>query len=58
MESIATYTIANQNKIPVLSIKMISDNIVTCEEYNREIGLYLQDYILKFLTDFIKKYKI
>ena len=58
MESIATYTIANQNKIPVLSIKMISDNIVTGEEYNREIGLYLQDYILKFLTDFIKKYKI
>ena len=58
MESIASYTLANQNNIPIIAIKMISDNILTGEEYNREVGLYLQDYILKFLKDFIKKYKM
>ena len=49
MESIATYTIANQNNIPVISIKMISDNILTGEEYQREIGLKLQDIIIEYL---------
>ena len=48
----------DSDNIPIIAIKMISDNILTGEEYNREVGLYLQDYILKFLKDFIKKYKM
>ena len=40
MESIATYTIANQNKIPVISLKMISDNILTGEEFDGMISTY------------------
>lgn len=54
MESIATYTIANKCGIPVLSIKMISDNILTNEEYDRDVGLYLQDYMMKFLLKIIR----
>lgn len=50
MESIATYTIANCQNIPVISIKMISDNSLIGEEYNREVGKYLNVYILKYIT--------
>ena len=53
MESIAVYTLANQYNIPVISIKMISDNSLIGEEYNREIGIYLQDYILNYLKQLI-----
>lgn len=55
MESIATYTIANQQNIPVISIKMISDNSITGEEYNRQMGKYLEKYIVEYLTKIIKK---
>lgn len=54
MESIATYTIANLWNIPVISIKMISDNSILGEEYNREIGIYLQEYIFKYLVQLIE----
>lgn len=53
MESIATYTIANQQNIPVISIKMISDNSITNEEYNREVGKNLESYIYKYLIEII-----
>ena len=57
MESIATYTIANQNNIPVISIKMISDNILTGEEYNREVGIELQKIMIKYLEELLKRYQ-
>ena len=57
MESIATYTISNQYNIPVISIKMISDNSITGEEYNREVGIYLQEYTLIYLKELIKNKK-
>ena len=56
MESIATYTISNQNNIPVIAIKMISDNIITNEEYKREVGEELQIIILDYLKKLIKEY--
>ena len=49
MESIAIYSIANKYNIPVISIKIISDNSLIGEEYNRNVGEYLQDYIYKYL---------
>ena len=58
MESIATYTLANQCNIPVISIKMISDNSLIGEEYNREVGKYIGEYILKYLDKLIIKLKI
>ena len=50
MESIATYTIANSLNIPVISIKMISDNSLTGEEYNREIGKNLEKFIIEYIN--------
>ena len=49
MEAISIYTVANQAEVPVISIKMISDNSLTGEEYDREVGKYLDRYILKYL---------
>lgn len=54
MESIATYTIANNQNIPVISIKMISDNSLLEEEYNREVGKYLEQYIIEYLNQLTK----
>ena len=49
MESVAIYRIANKYNIPVISIKIISDNSLIGEEYNRNVGEYLQDYIYNYL---------
>ena len=57
MECIATYTICNQLNIPVISIKMISDNSITNIPYQREVGTFLQDYMLKYLKRIILELK-
>lgn len=49
MESVAIYRIANKYNIPVISIKIISDNSLIGEGYNRNVGEYLQDYIYNYL---------
>ena len=55
MESIATYTIANHQHIDVISIKMISDNSLIGEEYNRDIGKNLEQYIINYLKEIINQ---
>ena len=55
MESISIYTLASKFKIPVISIKIISDNSLIGEEYNREVGIYLQDFIYNYLIMLIEK---
>ena len=57
MESISLYTISNKFNIPIISIKIISDNSLIGEEYNRNVGEYLQDYIYKCLNILINKKK-
>ena len=49
MESVAIYRIANKYNIPVISIKIISDNSLIGEEYNRDVGIYLQEFIYEYL---------
>ena len=50
MESVGIYILCNKYNIPVISIKIISDNSLIGEEYNREVGIYLQEYIYKYLS--------
>lgn len=50
MEGIAIYQLANKFNIPTISIKIISDNSLIGEGYNRNVGEYLQDYIYIYLT--------
>lgn len=57
MESIATYTIANNSNIPVISLKIISDNSLLGEDYNREVGKYIQNYTLIYIKNLIENLK-
>ena len=50
MESISIYSVASKYSIPVIAIKIISDNSLIKEEYNREVGIYLQDFIYKYIS--------
>lgn len=49
MESIAVYTLSNQFKIPAISIKCISDNSIIGEKYDRTVGIYIQEYVFKYI---------
>lgn len=55
METIATYTLANNWNIPVISLKMISDNSLIEEEYNRKVGKDIQAYTLIYIKKLIEK---
>ena len=52
MEAIAIYTVANQYKIPAISIKGISNNEILEEPYDKTIGIKVQkvaEEIIKIL---------
>lgn len=44
MESISVYTIANLYNIPVIGIKVISNNEILKEEYCKEAGIESQKF--------------
>ena len=51
MESIAIYTVANQYKIPVISIKVISDNALLKEEYDRTLSIKAQEFTIDLIKE-------
>lgn len=55
MEAIAVYTIANQCKVPVIGLKIISDNELLQEEYNRNVGELCQEFIYKAIKKMIEE---
>lgn len=52
MEGIAVYTIANQYHIPAIDIRVISDNEILKEEYDRNISLKAQEFTMNLLEIF------
>ena len=54
MESIGTYTVAHKYNIPVIGIRVISDNAIVHELYNRNVANYAQEFVLKMLEKLIK----
>lgn len=54
MESIAIYTIANRFKIPVLGIRVISNNEILGEPYIRTTGLKSQEFCYQFILEILK----
>lgn len=52
MEGIAVYTIANQYNIPAIDIRVISDNEILGEEYDRNICLKCQKFVMNLLEMF------
>ena len=49
MEGIAVYTIANMYKIPAIDIRVISDNEILGEEYDRNISIKGQKFVMNLL---------
>lgn len=54
MEAISIYTIAKNYNIPVLSIKIMSDNELLGEEYEPKVAFYAQEFCYKVLKEIIK----
>ena len=55
MELIAIYTVAKNYKIPAIGIKIMSDNELLGEEYEPDVGHYVQEYTYEVLKEIIKK---
>lgn len=54
MESIAIYSVANDFKIPVLGIRIISNNEILGEPYVRTIGLKSQEFCYQLILEMLK----
>lgn len=51
MESVAIYTVAKNFDIPVISVKIMSDNELLGEEYEPEVASKLQEFIYTVLLE-------
>ena len=51
MEGIAVYTVANQYKIPAIGIRVISDNAILKEEYDRKVSIKAQEFTMNLLKE-------
>ena len=49
MEAISIYTVANRYKVPVVAIKIISNNEYLEEEYDSTVAMKLQEYMYNIL---------
>lgn len=58
MELIAIYTVSENYKIPTIGIKIMSDNELLGEEYEPEVGHYVQEYTYDVLQEVIKNRSI
>lgn len=57
MEGIAVYTIATNYNIPIIGIRVISDNEMLAEEYDRNLGLECQKFVYEVVKEIIKDKK-
>jgi adenosylhomocysteine nucleosidase len=58
MESIGIYTVSNMFNIPVIGIRIVSNNEILEEEYDRSIGRKSQEFTYEFIKKIIlKSYK-
>lgn len=51
METISTYSVCNKLNIPVIGIRIISDNEITGEKYDKNIAIEAQKYVLDILKN-------
>lgn len=55
MEGISVYTVANNYNIPVVGVRVISNNTILEEEYDETLGLKCQEFIYKIVQDLIQE---
>lgn len=51
METISTYTICKKLDVPVIGIRIISDNELTGEKYDKNIAIELQKYVIEIIKE-------
>lgn len=56
METISTYSVCNKLNTPVIGIRIISDNELTGEKYNKNIAIEVQKYVVEIIKT-LTKYK-
>ncbi len=49
METISTYTVCNKLNVPVIGIRVISDNEITGEKYEKNIAKESQKYVMEIM---------
>lgn len=49
METISTYNVCNKLAIPVIGIRIISDNEITGEKYDKNIAIEAQKYVINMI---------
>lgn len=57
METISTYTVCKKFDIPVIGIRVISDNEILKESFDSSVTLELQKFILEICKELIKEVK-
>lgn len=55
MEAISIYTVCNNFNVPVISIKIVSNNEILGEEYERKLGINSQKFTYELINKIIKK---
>lgn len=55
MEGIAVYVVANNFKVPVLGIRVISDNAILGEDYDRNLGIRSQEFTYEVILKMIEE---
>lgn len=53
MEGIAVYTVAKNYNVPVVGVRVISDNEMLGEEYDRNLGLECQKFVYEIVKEMI-----
>ena len=56
MESIATYTVCNNFNIPCIGIRIISNNEISRERYDRSTSITIQKFIIELVKKYIDTY--
>lgn len=54
MESIGAYTVANKYKVPVIGIRIISDNYILNEDYERDVAYGAQEFVIELIKKIIE----
>ena len=57
METISVYTVCEKLGIPVIGIRVISDNEILKESFNSNVTLKLQKFIMEICKELIKEVK-
>lgn len=55
METIGVYQIGEKFQIPTIGIRIISDNLLLGEEYDKSLGKDAQKFVYTFVKDLIKR---